>query len=350
MKFAFVSMTVLAFTLSIAGCGRQATGPADATQESTGFETPEAAVEALVAVIEKNDSAALQTLLGSGTEDLISSGDEVQDRADREAFIARYREKHALVAGGPDDQILQIGADDWPMPIPLVRRNGRWYFDGEAGANEVIVRRIGANELRTIDVMRGYVEAQEEYASVGRDGGQPGVYAQRLRSEPGKHDGLYWEAAANEPQSPAGPFLADASAEGYDASRNSPYHGYIYRVLFAQGAAANGGAREYIVDGKQTGGFAMIAWPANYGASGIMTFMVNQDGVVWQRDLGDDTADIAAAISQFDPDETWTPIATEADQSAEPVAGTIPAAQGCIEQGGSLRSDKAPRGDCVRNT
>ncbi|MBB6095241.1 putative hemolysin [Povalibacter uvarum] len=345
MKFAFALMIGLALTLSVGGCSKQASSPSDATQASTGFETPEAAIEALVAAVEKNDSAALKALLGSGTQDLISSGDEVQDRAEREAFVARYREKHALVAGGPDDQVLQVGADDWPMPIPLVRKNGQWYFDGEAGANEVVVRRIGANELRTIDVMRGYVQAQDEYASVGRDGGQPGVYAQRLRSQPGKHDGLYWEAVANEPQSPAGPFLADASAEGYDASKNSPYHGYIYRVLSGQGAAANGGAREYVVDSKQTGGFALIAWPANYGASGIMTFMVNQDGVVWQRDLGDDTADIAAAIAQFDPDETWTPIATEADQSDEPVARANPASENCIQQGGNLRIEKTPRGD-----
>jgi hypothetical protein len=230
-----------------------------------------------------------------------------------QAFLARYRVKHQLVTGGPDDLVLQVGEDDWPLPIPLVRHDGRWHFDGAAGVDEVVMRRIGGNELRTIDVMEGFVAAQEDYAAEAHDGATAGVYAQKIRSDPGKHNGLYWEVAAGEPQSPAGPMLADAAAEGYTGGRGAaaPYHGYHYRMLASQGPEANGGARDYIVDGKLTGGFALLAWPATYGASGVMSFMINQDGVVWQRDLGDNTEEIAASIQQFNPDSTWTPIAPE---------------------------------------
>jgi hypothetical protein len=238
----------------------------------------------------------------------------VEDQSEREAFVARYREKHEFVAGTPDHLVLQVGADDWPLPIPLMRNPEGWYFDGEAGADELVVRRIGANELRTIDVMYGYVEAQEEYAAEARDGGTAGIYAQKFRSEPGKHDGLYWETAAGEPESPAGPLLAEATSEGYNAARGLPYHGYLYRILLSQGPAANGGARNYVVDGKLSNGYAVVAWPADYGSSGIMTFMVNQDGIVWQRDLGEDTARAVEDIAQFNPDETWTPIAIEVDE------------------------------------
>jgi hypothetical protein len=198
------------------------------------------------------------------------------------------------------------------LPIPLVREAGRWQFDGAAGAEEILLRRIGANELRAIDVMRGYVVAQEEYASVPRDGSAPGAYAQKLHSDAGTQNGLYWETEPGAPPSPAGPFLANATAEGYSAPGGLvPYHGYVFRTLLAQGSAANGGAREYIVDGAQTGGFALLAYPAAYGASGVTTFIVNHDGVVWQRDLGEDTATLATAMTQFDPDAAWTPIAPE---------------------------------------
>jgi hypothetical protein len=301
---------IVAITISLAwSCAKRE----QHIEQAGSFGTPEEAVAALVKALEQNNVDELEKLLGPGTKGLLSSGDEVADKAARETFLQGYREKHQLVAGGPDDLALQVGADDWPLPIPLVRRGGRWSFDGAAGADEILLRRIGANELRAIAVMHGYVDAQEEYAAQGRDGAPAGIYAQRLRSEPGKQDGLYWPSAPGQPQSPLGPLVADAAEEGYAGvvAAQKPYHGYRYRMLFAQGEAASGGAREYLVDGKLKGGFALVAYPETYGVSGVMTFMVNQDGVVWQRDLGEDTPKLAAATKQFDPDENWVPIAGE---------------------------------------
>jgi hypothetical protein len=307
-----------AIALVLAACGRRTP-----TIQQQSFDTPEDAVAALVTAVEANDIGALQRLLGPGVqrllgpgiEGVLSSGDAVADRNARASFLRKFRAQNRLVAGGPDDLALHVGEDDWPLPIPLVRRDGRWRFDGAAGAQELLLRRIGSNELHTIDVMRGFVAAQEEYAASGHDGAGPGVYAQRLRSRPGKHDGLYWEVDDGERPSPAGPLLAAAVAEGYDGNElpRKAYHGYVFRMLFAQGPSANGGARDYIVDGKLIGGFALLATPALYGISGVMTFMVSQEGVVWQRDLGPHTARLAASIHAFDPDAQWTPIAPEGE-------------------------------------
>ena len=300
---------------ALVGCAKPATNapdaaspaPAAASAAQPSFATPEEASDALVAAVEKDDRPALQQLL--------ASGDPVQDRQERNAFLAGYRAQHSLSAGGADDLVLLVGADQWPLPMPLVREDGRWRFDGAAGADELVLRRIGANELNTIDVMYGFVAAQQDYAAAGHDGRKSGVYARQLRSSPGKQDGLYWEVAGGKAPSPAGPLLASAAAEGYANTGaqggHAPYHGYLYRMLTSQGAAASGGAQDYLVDGKLTGGFALLAYPATYGASGIMTFIVNQDGVVWQRDLGTDTALAAAAITQFNPDDSWTPLAPE---------------------------------------
>jgi len=241
---------------------------------------------------------------------ILSSGDAIADSTARADFLARYAEKHELVAGGPDDLVLQVGADDWPFPIPVVRRGGKWILDTAAGKDEIVRRRIGGNELQTIEVMHGYVAAQDDYASAAHDGVPAGTYARAIRSEPGKQNGLFWEVADGEKQSPAGPLLAEASAEGYGAA-GAPYHGYRFRMLTAQGPAAAGGARDYVVDGRQTGGYALVAWPASYGTGGVMSFLVNQDGIVWQRDLGDGTEQAAAAITRFDPDSLWTPIPAE---------------------------------------
>ena len=301
---------VAAALLVLAACSQSQQG--QSAESSLTFKTPDEAVDALAAAAEKDDAAELGRLFGPGTADLLSSGDEVGDRAAREGFLKRYKERHQLVSGGPNDLMLQVGEDDWPLPIPLVKENGKWHFDGAAGADKIIRQRIGGNELRTIDVMHGYVAAQEDYASKGHDGAPKGIYAQKLRSDPGKQNGLYWEVSEGQPQSPAGPFLAQASAEGYGGKgTGAPYHGYLYRPLLSQGKAANGGSRDYIVNGKLTKGFALIAYPADYGASGIMTFVVNQDGLVWQKDLGEETAAAAAAIDKFNPDSTWTPIPPE---------------------------------------
>ena len=300
-----------------AGCAKKPE-PQDAAA-AAGFDTAEAAVTALVAALEKNDLAQLTGLLGPGSEALLSSGDAVQDASDRAAFLAAYGAKQALVDEGPDKKTLVIGENDWPMPVPLVKRDGKWVFDGEAGIDEMIYRRVGANELGAIDVCRGYVSAQLEYASAGRDGDPPGIYALKLISDEGLHNGLYWPAAEGEPESPAGPFVAAAAEEGYRAAEDdarTPYHGYYYRMLYAQGANANGGARDYFRDGLLTEGFALIAWPADYGSSGVMTFIVNQDGVVFQKDLGEETATAVESIKAFDPDSTWTAIAPPAEEPA----------------------------------
>jgi hypothetical protein len=313
-RLAALSVVMLAMGL-LAGCAKPAGTSATAAQTppQPTFATPEEAVSALIAAGEKQDPQALQALLGPGTAELVSSGDPVADRSAREAFLSRYRAYHELVAGGPKDLVLLVGEDRWPLPIPLVGNSGRWYWDGAAGSREVLVRRIGANELRTIDVMQGFVAAERDYAAGGHDGAPAGVYAVKLRSGSGKQDGLYWEAASGEPPSPAGPLLAAAGAEGYAANSGGtkPYHGYLFRLLTSQGPEASGGARDYLVNGKLAGGFALLAYPNAYGTSGVMTFMVNQDGVVWQRDLGSDTAAAAAAITQFNPDNSWTPISPE---------------------------------------
>jgi len=286
--------------------------------EGTGtFKSPEDAAAAFVAKLEANDMAALTAMLGPGSEDLLDSGDAVQDAADRAEFIAAYKAKHAFVDDGPDRKALVIGEQDWLLPIPLVKAGDGWRFDGEAGVDELIYRRVGANELGAIAVCRGFVDAQIDYASEGHDGDPAGIYALKLVSDEGLHNGLYWPVEEGEAPSPAGPFVASAAEEGYRRAEGErrPYHGYYYRMLYAQGPNANGGARDYFKDGVLSEGFALIAWPADYGSSGVMTFIINQDGVVFQKDLGEDTATAVEAIQTFDPDGTWTAIVPESDDA-----------------------------------
>ncbi len=272
--------------------------------EHQSFDTPQAAVEAFAAALERGDTAALEGLLGPGSENLVSSGDAVQDAADRKEFLDAYRTRSAIVEDGKDRRTLVIGDNDWPFPVPLAKRDGRWLLDGEAGVDELIYRRIGANELGAIAVCRGFVEAQTEYASVGHDGDPAGIYAMKLVSDAGRQNGVYWPTAAGEPPSPAGEFVANAAAEGY---RRNPaaYHGYRYRMLYRQGRNAAGGARDYFKDGLLTEGYALLAWPAEYGVSGVMSFIVNQDGTVFQRDFGADTDARVAALDVFDADRNW---------------------------------------------
>lgn len=277
----------------------------------TSFGTPDEAVTALIGALEKNDVATLGLLLGPGSEGLISSGDAVADKRGREVFLQDYREKHELVADGDSKRVIQVGKKDWPLPVPVVKRDGRWYLDGADGADEIIYRRVGKNELGAIAAARGSVAAQEDYAAVAHDGNPPGTYAQKLISDPGMQNGLYWPSAEGEPSSPVGPFIANAAEEGYRAAAKGerlPYHGYYYRLLHGQGSAASGGAMNYFRDGLLVDGFALIAWPADYGVSGVQTFIVNQDGVVFQKDLGDDTATAVEAIQDFNPDSSWSKV------------------------------------------
>jgi hypothetical protein len=270
------------------------------------FKTPEEAASALVAAAKSGDKKALITVLGPAGEDIVSSGDEVADEGVRKEFVAAYDEKHDVHPDG-NHAILIVGHDDFPFPIPLVHKGDAWSFDTEAGRQEVLYRRIGANELDAIQVSLAYVDAQNEYADKDRGEGA-GVYAQRVISQPGKKDGLYWPTAAGEEESPLGELAAVASSEGYKAragGERSPFHGYYYKILTRQGPAAQGGVLDYVVKGKMIGGFALVAWPADYGNSGVMTFIVNHDGVVYQKDLGQRTAQVAAGMTAYNPDDSW---------------------------------------------
>jgi hypothetical protein len=282
--------------------------PALAASQKT-FATPEAAVDALIAANRGNHITKLLAILGPDGAKLIHSGDPVADRRGRRLFVAAYNEEHKLERDGDHKVTLIVGKDGWPLPIPLVREHARWRFDTEAGADEILNRRIGRNELSVIEVCRAYVEAQREYAAKKLGPGGAAEYAQRFISKIGERDGLYWPVKAGEEKSPLGPLIARARAAGYRPGtphpRPRPYNGYYFHILTQQGPNAPGGAKDYVVDGRMTGGFALIAYPATHGDSGIMTFIVNQDGIVYQKNLGPDTPRIAAAITQYDPDGSW---------------------------------------------
>ena len=256
-------------------------------------------------------------IFGNDAKDLLSSGDAVADRARRQEFLKSYEEKHQLVNDG-DKMILVIGNQEWPLPIPVVKQGSRWVFDTKAGREEILNRRIGENELTTIQVLLAIVDAQREYARKDRDGDGILEYAQQFRSVPGKQNGLYWEAKAGEEESPLGPLAADARVEGYKAAsagaKPVPFHGYYFKILTGQGKNAPGGAYNYLVKGNLIGGFAVIAAPAQYGNSGVMTFLVNHDGVVYEKDLGKNTLELAKKMSTFDPDKSWK----KADQTKMP--------------------------------
>ncbi len=278
------------------------------------FKSAEEAVKGLVAALKANNDLMLLELLGPGSEELIQSGDPVEDDAIRDRFLELYGKGHKLVRETDSKVILHVGKNEWPVPIPIVSEGGNWHFDTQAGKEEILNRRIGRNELSVIQACLAYVDAQREYATKDRDKDGVLEYAQRFASSPGKRDGLFWEAREGERPSPLGPLVVQAVAEGYgkrEAGKQAegqslvPYHGYYYKILKAQGKNAPGGAYDYVVKGKMMGGFALVAWPARYGASGIMTFMVNHDGVMYEKDLGPQTATIASATARFDPDHTW---------------------------------------------
>ena len=277
------------------------------------FKNPEEAVEALVSAAKSQDRKGVLTVLGSDAADIVSSGDEVADRSDRDRVIAAYDAKHQVLMEGADKAVLVLGNQGWPFPIPLVRKDGTWRFDTAAGRAEILFRRIGRNELSAIQAILAYVDAQHEYAEKGIGGN--GVYAQRIVSRPGRKDGLYWPAQPGEEESPLGDFAASAAVEGYRAGQQRiPYHGYYYKALTSQGSSAPGGALDYIVRGKMIGGFALVAYPAQYGNSGVMTFLVNHQGTIYEKDLGPQTAGIAAGLTAFNPDSTWQRV-SEADQA-----------------------------------
>ena len=277
--------------------------------EQPAYKTPDDAVAALVGALQNDDRDALGNVLGPGSEKLVRSGDPVKDREEAQRFLDAYAQRHALVPEGQDRMIVHVGVNDWPLPIPLVRYDGEWNFDSRAGAQEIVDRRIGRNEVAAIRFALAYVDAQQAYFDLFQQITGKGRYAMRLVSTEGNYDGLYWPAALGIPESPLGPLVESAIEEGYpgqvEAGKQIPYQGYHYRVLNAQGADASGGAKSYLQGGVMAGGFGLIAWPAIHDASGIMTFIVNQDGVVFQKDLGPETSARAAAIKSFDPGLDW---------------------------------------------
>ena len=282
------------------------------------FSSADEASHALVAALKANDDKTLLEILGPEGKEIISSGDPAEDQANRANFVARFQAMHRLVVEPDGTTTLYIGAENWPCPIPLINKSGKWYFDTAAGKQEILFRRVGQNEMSTIHVCRELVAAQKEYFSK-----ENSEYAQRFVSDEGKHDGLYWLGTNNEFESPIGPLVANAGSPG-DLAKNLqtgpvPFRGYYFRILTRQGKHASGGAQDYVVNGKMTRGFAFVAYPAEYRNSGVMTFVVNQDGVIYEKDLGQRTEALAKDMKSFDPDSSWKkteqpPAQTASDQ------------------------------------
>ncbi len=271
------------------------------------FANPDDAGNAVIEAVKAGDQNALLAIFGPESKDLISSGDPVQDKNTGAAFVQWYNVMHRWRKMPDGSQDLIVGADNFPFPIPLKKNNdGQWYFDTAAGKEEVLNRRVGRNELAAIQACGAVADAQSQYFSEKHGGVKQ--YAQKFISDSGQQNGLYWPEVQGQPRSPLGPLAANATAEGYkaDPNRHQPFHGYYFVMLYKQGAGAHGGAKDYVVDGKMTGGFAVVAYPAKYGDSGVMTFMVNQDGVIVQKDLGQSTDQVASAMTEFNPDKTWT--------------------------------------------
>jgi len=300
-------------TAFILTAGQLATDSFAGPRQKT-FASPEEAFRALYDAVKSGSDRDLIFVLGPGSRGLVSSGDKVDDKARRERFLKSWVKENRIESVNPEKAVLHIGDREFPFPIPVLKKKGAWVFDAREGREEILNRRIGRNELKVIEVLHEYTDAQREYASKDCNGNGVMDYAQRFISSKGKKDGLFWDASGGE-ESPFGPLIAKAAKEGYsdkqhdikqhDIGVSSPYHGYYYRILTSQGKHADGGAFDYKVNGRMVLGFALIAYPAKYGSSGVMTFIVNQENVVFEKDFGRDTAKKASLIKTFDPDETW---------------------------------------------
>ena len=306
-------MQVLALALLLVTAPMiHAAEPVPATQKPARhsfFANPEDAARALAEAVRAKDVNALLAVLGSASRSWLASGDAVADRQDWEKFLAAYDRKHSISLASDGRAVVLVGEDDWPFPAPLVRRGDRWFFDAAAGREEIINRRIGRNELDTIQTLLAIVDAQREYAADDLDGNGSNDFARRFVSSEGTRDGLFWPVEADQRPSPLGPLVGAATREGYVAKtagvQPTAYHGYRYRMLTAQGKDAPGGAYDYLVNDKLIGGFAVVAYPAKYGISGVMTFIVNHDGTVFQKNLGKNTETAALGMSRFNPDKSW---------------------------------------------
>jgi hypothetical protein len=273
------------------------------------FKTPQAAAEALIQAAKVHDRPTVLRVLGQGGEQVVSSGDPEEDAQQRAVVLDKYQQMHRFVSTGPNTDIMYIGAENWPVPIPIVKGKSGWYFDTRGAEQEILARRVGENELSAINLCLATVAAQNEYKAQLHDGETTHQYARRFLSSDTKHDGLYWKAGGSQPRSPLGPRLALASYTNQQTQQDGqpkPYHGYYYKILTAQGKNAPGGTMSYLVDGKLTRGFAVVAYPARYRVSGVTTFLVNQDGIVYQKDLGPQTEKIASSITSYNPDSSWT--------------------------------------------
>jgi Protein of unknown function (DUF2950) len=296
-------LAVAAVLLSGATAGAEGAGPRV-------FATPDEAARMLIDTVKANDLKGLVALFGPAGQDLVDTSDPATGRRNREVFVAAVAEGWRLGDLGPDRKEVVLGNESWPFPVPLVKGAAGWSFDAAAGREEILNRRIGRNELAVIGVLQAYVAAQRAYAAASHDGKPAGRYARTFGSDPGRHNGLYWPNRPGEPRSPLGVLVAKASEQGYRRREEgpSPFHGYYFRILEGQGKAAKGGAADYVVGGEMTGGFALVAWPVYYAESGVMTFVVNQDGVGYEKDLGVETKAAAASLTRYDPDETWGPV------------------------------------------
>jgi hypothetical protein len=281
--------------------------PARAAQRPPTWPTPQAAMEAFVAAARSGDGDRMVAVLGPGSRPIVRSGDRVADQQALQAFLAAVEERVFYQPHGQNQVTVNVGFDNWPMPVPLIKTGNAWRFDATAGVEEMLNRRIGRNELAALETLMALVEAQLDYSSQDVDQDEVVEYAARIVSSEGQRDGLYWPVAPGEDPSPLGPLFAQAQQEGY-SRQGGPYHGYFYRILTEQGPDARGGAYSYLANGHMVGGFAVVAWPAEYGRSGITTFLVNTNGLVWQKDLGPQTDTQCRAMTTYNPDQTWTPV------------------------------------------
>ncbi len=284
---------------------QKAPAPAPAAQRA--FDTPQQAAEALIEAADRYDVPALLEIFGPDGKDFVAAADPVRDKSNAAAFVARAREKNAVILDPktPGRAVLTVGNQDWPLPVPIVEKGGKWYFDSKAGHDEILFRRIGANELDAIQICRGFVEAQKEYASEVHDDSGVHQYAQKIISTPGKKDGLYWVNVVGTPGGPISEAIARAIEEGYSTNKSSGYHGYYFKVLKGQGPAAPLGELDYVIEGMMIGGFALVAVPVEYRVTGVKTFMVSYDGIVYEKDLGPDSLNIVKAMERYNPDKTW---------------------------------------------